>query len=755
MKGIIRSAIYHIILAMVILVLGIALHVVAVQSAEPLPRVIITLYDSRSGEQIHLTRAHLLAALPLNHLGLTIEQHDMAAGLPDIAKRRDVRGVLTWFSSGTKVREPEQFIRWAGKVVDSGKKFVILGDLGFMQGDVPLHEANAFLQKIGLKTTGEWISATYDYDFITKDKSMVEFEREYEKVKPAYMPITPVDKTTRSYLVIGKQGDPSTYSHIITIGARGSYVASGYEYYNPDNEYVSSKRQWYIDPFEFFRLAFATDDLPKPDATTLAGRRIYYSHIDGDGWNNVSLIEGYVEKRIPSAQVIMERAIVPYLDLPVTVSPIAAELDPNWLDFPAGREVAKQLFALPNVEVGSHTYSHPFQWEFFADGDIEKERGLLGRYKGRIWDKNQEMRNILSFWDKQGQGGIDVSSVLGEYTTPRAYAAKPFDINLEISGALKTIAHFLPEGKKVEVLQWSGDTEAFEQAIALSHEAGLKNINGGDSRFDTEYPSRMWLSPMGIRVGKQLQIYASNSNENTYTNLWTERFHGFRYLRKTVDNTETPIRLKPFNIYYHTYSGEREASLKAVLSNLDYARTQEIAPVTTSHFAAIGDGFYAAKVTPIGNQIWRIDNRGALTTIRFDRRSFGTVDFARSKGVVGQRHFQGSLYVYMDDAVASPIIALKATEINYAEPPASRPYLIQSRWNIEKLVTTQGQFSFFAKGFGNGDMQWAVPINGRYEVILPDVSSETLWVNDHVLSLKLPMVGMEGIDIKIRYRGNA
>ena len=67
--------------------------------------------------------------------------------------------------------------------------------------------------------------------------------------------------------------------------------------------------------------AFATDDLPKPDTTTLAGRRIYYSHIDGDGWRNVSLADEYAGHQVISARVILEEAIRPFPDLPVTVSP--------------------------------------------------------------------------------------------------------------------------------------------------------------------------------------------------------------------------------------------------------------------------------------------------------------------------------------------------------------------------------------------------------------------------------------------------
>ncbi len=37
---------------------------------------------------------------------------------------------------------------------------------------------------------------------------------------------------------------------------------------------------------------------------------------------------------------------------------------------------------------------------------------------------------------------------------------------------------------------------------------------------------------------------------------------------ETVANTETPRRLKPFNIYYHMYSAARPESLDAVQARI-------------------------------------------------------------------------------------------------------------------------------------------------------------------------------------------
>ena len=131
----------------------------------------------------------------------------------------------------------------------------------------------------------------------------------------------------------------------------------------------------------------------------------------------------------------------------------------------------------------------------------------------------------------------------------------------------------------------------WEDPLRLTREAHVQNINGGDTRFDPEYPAYASVAPIGRPVGKERQIYNSSSNENTYTDLWMSNFHAFMYLKKTVDNTESPIRLSAMSIYYHIYSGEKQAALNTLLGNLNYARTLDIAPITTAHYTHIAEGF--------------------------------------------------------------------------------------------------------------------------------------------------------------------
>ena len=74
-----------------------------------------------------------------------------------------------------------------------------------------------------------------------------------------------------------------------------------------------------------------------------------------------------------SAEVVQREAIEAFPDLPVTVAPIVADLDPTWFGSEQSQTIARDLFELPQVEIGSHTWSHPFDWSFFADGETTKE----------------------------------------------------------------------------------------------------------------------------------------------------------------------------------------------------------------------------------------------------------------------------------------------------------------------------------------------------------------------------------------------
>ena len=695
--------------------------------ADVVPRTVLALYDGREEAKLALSRIHVMAEMPLNHLGLTVAYWDVSKGLPDPAAYPDLRGVLTWFAS-EPFDDPAAFVAWTEALMNRGVRFAVLGRTGVRttrdERAMPLALINRFLGRFGVRDDDGYSDLTYRSRPVVQDREVVGLEHKLDGVLPGYPLWRKVDGRFTSHLVMRRAGNPATDSHLVVTGPAGGLVTAGYaRHLDPE----TLRRRWIINPLSFFRLAFATDEVPKPDVTTLSGRRMYFSHIDGDGWRNVSEVAPYAKDKRLAAEVVLKEAIEAHPDLPVTVAPIVGDLDEHWKGTPQAVEIARRLFALPQVEPASHTWTHPFYWAFFERYDPARESGFDEEGASPLAKllRGYQRKDTYEAIGKLAEAGQQAAD-LGDYEVPRAFLQEPFDLKQEIGGSLDYLGRLAPMGKPARLIQWSGDTKPFEAAVAETRRAGVRNMNGGDTRFDPEYPSLTAVSPVGVPVGAERQIYAAASNENTYTDLWTDRFFGFQSLIHTVRNTETPVRLKPFNIYYHMYSGQKQASLTALKRNLAFAEASELAPVTAATYAAMADGFYTVRLVADGERRWRVADRGALSTLRFDRAVFRAVDFARSAGVIGQRHHQGSLYVALDPAVAEPVVALTGVERADVDPPAPRPYLVHGRWALAGLSVEGGGVSVRAQGFGPGAMVWRMPKPGRFTVVA-ERNGRELW----------------------------
>ena len=194
---------------------------------------------------------------------------------------------------------------------------------------------------------------------------------------------------------------------------------------------------------------------------------------------------------------------------------------------------------------------------------------------------------------RTGPQGREAESKIVDDDPPRAYSDFPFDLDQEIRGAITAAEEARARGQARALYLWSGGAEPFEGAIARTRRLGLRNMNGGDSRFDADYPSISYLSPISRPLGAERQIYAGNANDYLYITDGNGRDHGFLNLEATVNATETPRRLKPINVYYHMFAGERAAQLAGVRHHLDAARQALVTPIGASHYAAIADGFFA------------------------------------------------------------------------------------------------------------------------------------------------------------------
>ena len=682
----------------------------------PVTRTVLALYDSRAEPAASDTRIHRFAEMALNHLGFRLVYRDVNKPLPAATELTAYRAVLTWFLE--PLAEPEPVGTWLAATLDATNlRYVAPGELLPDAGDRLRALTDRLYRRIGLVDGDEFVEVTLGARAVIANSGMIGFARPLDKVLPSFPVLQPHgDKTTVHLGLSVPGGGEGEVSAVVVTGPGGGYAAEAFTiFYEP----TADRLAWIVNPFAFFDLALGGERFPVPDATTVAGRRIYFSHIDGDGWNNLTEIEAYRADGLRSSEVIWRDAVSAYPDLPVSVGLIGCDVDPKYGAEAPSQSIARALFALPQVEVASHTHTHPYNWQFFEAYDRSVEIAKIEAFQRpeqSLREKLSEKVHLIA--GKQAPVGQSNKYVAGTDDLPRTYLRNPFDLGSEVAGGLGIAEAYAPPGKAARLYQWSGDTTPFEAALKATRLAGVRNINGGDSRLDREFPSVAYVPPLSRSIGAERQIYAANSNENTYTNDWTGPYYGFFMLEETLKNTEAPRRLKPFNLYYHMYSGEKPAALAAVRHFLNMARTSRVAPLAASDSAAIADDFFGVEIEQLAAATWAVPNRGALETVRFDDAAEIGVDMAASRGVLGAMRTNDALYITLDRAVPRAIVALAGRAATDAalRDRTQRPSLADSRWRLFEASGDACNFSMRASGYGVGDMRFETTPQRRFDV---------------------------------------
>ncbi len=726
---------------------------------EILNREILGLYDSTKELQAEETRLHLWLEMPLNHLGYKLTLHDIAKGLPPVAEAKRYHAVITWFSD--RVIDADRYLVWATQAARSGVKFVVIDSVGMLgdKGDLP--RVNAFLTELDLAFAEYYVSDSSGTRIKTIDAAMTGFEHKLDPERlPGHQVVIAKSSAIKVHLSVtdpAHQWVKAPSSILVATSPKGGFIASGFAVRYDDAQDLV---RWIVDPFKFLEAALGSKRRPIPDTTTISGRRIYFSHIDGDGWNNLTEVHPYSAERGSAAEVVLDTLIAPYPDLPVSVGLIAGDVDPDFGGVTTNAGIAQAMYVMPHVEVASHTHSHPYDWKYFENYDRDREiTDVLSFASSETHYDDRSLRNLVAEWrnalpvDAKDARAVTHEGVRNAQL-PRARPHHPFDLALEVHGALAAASELAPEGKRANLFLWSGNTRPFEAAVRETRLAGVRNLNGGDSRFDSAFPSVAYVAPLSRVVGAERQFYAVDSNENTYTNGWTGPFDAFRLLKETVDNTETPRRLKGFNLYYHAFSATKQAGLDSILGHLDYARTLPIAPITASHYAGIAEGFFSARIAEAGRDRWRISQRGDLDTVRFDAADDVVIDYIASTGVIGHTHHAGSLYVALDRAVREPVVALRSADRTALKPDHRSAHLIDGRWQVSALSRSRCNIAASVQGFGAGDMTWGGLAPGDYIVMVRYVG-ETIAEHrataeqDGRLTFRLDADAVEPVELEI------
>ncbi|KLV02036.1 RNA-binding protein [Photobacterium aphoticum] len=324
---------------------------------------------------------------------------------------------------------------------------------------------------------------------------------------------------------------------------------------------------WIVDPFRLLDETLQLPSIPAADATTESGLRILTAHIDGDGFPS----KGWFPGKPYTAKVLLDHVFSHY-PLPQTVSIIEGEIGKRGLypeQSPAMERIARDIFKLPNVEIASHTFSHPFFWDH-SKVIKKKQYGDHLPIPGYTVDYNNEIITTANYINNQ----------------------------------------LAPKGKKVELILWSGKADPTERILKIAEEANLLNVNGGNTYVVRGKNSFTQVSATIVWYPDAVQVYAPVLNENLYTNLWTEHHDGYGRAVETFEILGSPRRLKTISIYYHMYSGAYPASLNGLKNVYDWAMKQPTTPLYLSEYAKRARTLYETGIAKTLNGDWLITSSG-------------------------------------------------------------------------------------------------------------------------------------------------
>jgi len=636
------------------------LNIIGTGSVTPLPRRVLMLYDGPYEPMNNIVDYY--AAMPLNHMGYVTREIDVDhQPLPQGPLTGQVAGIVTWFASDHFPHSAETW-RWLSRQIEVGVPVAVLDHFGF-----PLDVNH--LAALGLRS-GEPVSPGLHAAQVSYQRSgYFSFESPLIASGPDFTPLRLRDGTP--LLTVSVAGRHETGA---ALTPWGGYALDPYVLRNlPQGDLENGEQQaaWILDPFHFFKAALRLPDIPAYDTTTASGRRLLFGLVDGDGFASGSWIGSYHDKL--AAKVILD-AVLNRFPLPVTVSVIASEFTTNGLhpaEIARLRSLARAIYRLPWVEMGSHTYSHPFDWRAL-EHDPNLSAGL--HLKKNRYPKGAYVAGDVSARDRP--------KLKYGYNLP--VPGYRFSLEQEITGSTWIIDRYLaPPGKRVGMIQWSGDSNPDRQALRIADRDGLANINGNNSTIDRAHPSLTNVAPLGVWKGPYFQVYSPIANEDEYTYGWRSPYCGYDKAIQTMRMTNRPRRLTPIEIYYHFYSGTRACGLKDLIKVYQWATAQPSAPAFASTYSHIAVAFTHAGLARTENG-YLLRGYGTDQELRIPA-AMGYPDLDRSLNISGFDTFNGQRYIHLGPGDEARLVLSKR--------PPGQPYLVSTNGLVEALARKPGRLT--------------------------------------------------------------
>ncbi|PSW20258.1 RNA-binding protein [Photobacterium sanctipauli] len=522
------------------------LYEIGVSTVIPVTKRVLGFYDSQFGGMT-TSQCHRMMSMPFEYKGYVPECHDVRQTQFDRIDLTRYAAIFLWLESSSYQQTPA-LTQWLDSTIGH-KQILFINALPTDQAllsKLGIAQRGTLSGKISITKGNEWLKGYYPASF-----SELETHSQWQSTDIA------VSSLIEAKDVDGKQ------TTLMFNAPWGGAILSPY----PVMSLANSSETWLLDPFRLIKRLIDLPDIPAADATTESGLRIVTSHVDGDGFPSKAWFPG----KPYTAEVLLKHVFKPY-PLPQTVSVIEGEVGKRGLypkESAAMEAVAREIFALPNIELASHTFSHPFFWDL-SKNIKEKQYGDHLPIPGYTVDYHNEIIGSVDYINK----------------------------------------NLAPKGKDVKLILWSGKADPKEDILAIAEQANILNVNGGntyvvrgDNNFTQVSPTITWY-PTAVHV------YAPVLNENLYTNLWTEHHDGYSRAVETFEILGSPRRLKTISIYYHMYSGAYPASLKGLLDVYDWAMKQDATPLYLSEYAERARTLYETGIAKTLDGRWQVTTSG-------------------------------------------------------------------------------------------------------------------------------------------------
>jgi len=681
-------------LALCALLLAALPRAAAAREGAPVPerRHVIVFVDGKAPDPATEDDAHQVLDMPLNHLGMVPLRHYIRNGPPPDAWLEDARAVVTYLPYGDPA--PDWMWPWLEeKVARHHLRVVHLGAVAPLQLKDP-ERLQRWLAGFGLEMTDLYAAGPMQVKVEYADPKLCAVETDPRRFVTHHGPRN-VERRNKVWVTTRLRNDPTSVLHPVVTGSWGGFALDPWAMPLGTGD---EDRRWTLDLFQFFKEALGLDRVPAPHPSVLNGRRMWFSQMDGDGFESLSTI-----RPGESCGAVMRDEVFAKYALPFTVSIIVRSLTDDIAVQQPTRlmEVAQSIFRLENVEPASHGVLHTLNWQPPPGFPYDRKKWYAG-LQNYTYDETSEVTESIRFINER----------------------------------------LLDGGRRCAVMLWTGSANPLEAPLAAARQAGCLNLNGGIFRWDAWTDSVGFVSPWARRVGAELQVYAGAPNENVYEGFFDTMPGAFAHVDQTIERCGTPRILKPADLYMHFYSAEHPARLKVIHDLIRRWTVEErTAPVFASTYVkAVNSAVDAARVLRTADG-WILRDFGDCRTVRIDGEP-REVDFSRSRGLLGAYRDGDSCYLHLGGPDAQVVLA---------EAPAPLPHVLEANCLLERGRLLPNGVAVTATAFNARLVRFAgFPPGAGLAVRIDDEETTREADPQGVLELRLPDPGTTRILIRLK-----